>query len=251
MIYLCVGRRASIPYYIDTAGIGLYSAEELAYYIKENIMMLDASILDESLCKFIEKELALPELAGALRECVMSGGSITDFVETLMSKTNLASKDEIDNMKRQLAARGSLSKSEKHRMKGDFLVKGGRYSEAVNEYNMALDEIDLSQKPNEAARIFHNKGVAYAELFYFSEASECFRQAFELNPTSQSSKEAYFDARALASGKVPESVALGDNVMERRYRRYLRKVEDGDIEGSQVILTELLNDMENAYRRSV
>ncbi|MCR5527234.1 MAG: tetratricopeptide repeat protein [Lachnospiraceae bacterium] len=251
MVYLCVGRRASIPYYIDTAGIGLYSAEELAYYVKENIMMLDASILDESLCKFIEKELMLPELADTLRECVMSGGSLTDFVEALMSETNLAGKEEIENMKRQLAARGTLSKSEKHRMKGDFLVKGGRYSEAVNEYNMALEEIDQTQKPNEAARIYHNKGVAYADLFYFAEAAECFRLAFELNPTSQSSKEAFSDARSLAEGNIPESAASGDSVMERRYRRYLRKVEDGDVEGSQVILTELLNDMENSYRKSV
>ena len=166
MVYLCIGRRSATPYYIEGSGIGIYSFEELAYYIRENLLMLDTTIMDDRLCNFMDRELGLTDLADKLSHIINSGGSLTDFVEAFFFYTHFASVAEIENMKRQLASRGTLSKSEKYRMKGDFLVKGGRYSEAVNEYNMALDEIDLSQKPNEAARIFHNKGVAYAELFY-------------------------------------------------------------------------------------
>ena len=250
MVYLCIGRRSATPYYIEGSGIGIYSFEELAYYIRENLLMLDTTIMDDRLCNFMDRELGLTDLADKLSHIINSGGSLTDFVEAFFFYTHFASVAEIENMKRQLASRGTLSKSEKYRMKGDFLIKGGKYTAAVNEYNMAYDCVDEEQRPKEAARILHNKGVAFARMFYFSDAAECFKRAYELNPTSQSSKEQYDSAVQIMNGYIEGVQDNLEGTAYRKYYKYKKRRENEDIASCRESLDELIEELENSYRKS-
>ncbi len=250
MVYLCIGRRSAAPYYIEGSGIGIYSFEELAYYIRENLMMLDTTIMDDKLCKYMDTELGLSSLADKLSHIINSGGSLTDFVEAFFFYTHYASQAEIENMKRQLASRGSLSKSEKYRLKGDFLIKGGKYAAAIGEYNMAYASVDEEQKPKEAARILHNKGVAYARMFYYADAKECFKKAYELNPTSQSSKEQYEEAARIMDGDIEPAAENTDNAVFRKYIKYAKRREDDSPSAKKEALDDLIDELENSYRKS-
>ncbi len=250
MLYTCVGRRSMKPFYMEGTEIGIYSAEELAYYIKENIMMLDSSFMDEGLCAFIESELGLGRIAGELIGVINRGGSLMDFLETFFVLTGLGSENEIISMRHSVASRAKMSPTEKYRLKGDFLVKGGKYSAAINEYNMAAAKTDENKKPKEAARISHNRGVAFSGMFCFEEARECFEHAFRLNPTASSTVEQMKAAEKMMKGKTGHAAEESDSALAHKYRQYLKKKEAGDISGARDLMREVLMELKSSYRKS-
>ena len=59
---LCQGKRARFPYYIENISTNIYTLEELCYYLNHNIYLLDETILNEGLCRWILEELGLRKL---------------------------------------------------------------------------------------------------------------------------------------------------------------------------------------------
>ena len=53
-VKLCVHESAKTPNYAEATGNHLYSIEELAYYLYENIYLIDERIIDEKLYSWIE-----------------------------------------------------------------------------------------------------------------------------------------------------------------------------------------------------
>ena len=62
-ISICVGDYAKTPYCIPGLEINVRSMEELCYCMRENAYMLDLSLLDDGLVRWIEQECGLKELA--------------------------------------------------------------------------------------------------------------------------------------------------------------------------------------------
>ena len=71
-VKICAHEMAKTPYFVEAAGIHLYSIEELAYYLYENIYLVDDMMMEEKLYSWIEMELGMRTLAEKLR-----GGSGT------------------------------------------------------------------------------------------------------------------------------------------------------------------------------
>ena len=68
MIYQCIGERSDKPYMIRDTQTGVYSMEELLYYIRENVFMLNPDDFGAGLVRFMRKRLNLPELASKYEE---------------------------------------------------------------------------------------------------------------------------------------------------------------------------------------
>ena len=47
---LCLLGQAEKPYYIENIRTGIYSLEELCFYLYNNICLIDDSIMNEGLC---------------------------------------------------------------------------------------------------------------------------------------------------------------------------------------------------------
>ena len=58
---LCQTQKAKIPYYIENISTNVYSLEELCYYFYHNLYLVDETILNEQLCRWLQEELELPE----------------------------------------------------------------------------------------------------------------------------------------------------------------------------------------------
>lgn len=63
---LCKTPMASVPYYIKNVGTNIYSIEELCYYLYQNLYLVDESLMNVGLCKWIGRELRMKELARRL-----------------------------------------------------------------------------------------------------------------------------------------------------------------------------------------
>ncbi|MCC8066374.1 MAG: hypothetical protein LIO94_04650, partial [Clostridiales bacterium] len=65
---LCLIRQANQPYYIENIRTGIYSLEELCFYLYNNLYLIDESIINEKLCDWIRDELHLKRLYRQLYE---------------------------------------------------------------------------------------------------------------------------------------------------------------------------------------
>ena len=61
-LILCNQNMAAFPYYVEEAAIGVYSLEELSYYICHNVYLLRSDFMNEDLCNWLEWELKLKML---------------------------------------------------------------------------------------------------------------------------------------------------------------------------------------------
>ncbi len=274
MVYKCVGQRTSVPYLIKDAGIGIYSVEELCYYIRENIFMLDRDFFTMELLNFIRDELSLSELSEKLFHVVQYNGTFSDLVETLFAGVSFVSNSELGTINRALSVSDRLSAHEKQRIRGDFLMKCGRSALAAIAYMDALDCMDEEKTPKEAARIHHNIGVAWSVQFLFDGAAEHFEKAYQLNPENREnlialiiakklslSEEEYkdyvstheVDADILKEAEEKFEAAKVKKLKRLDYRalKSAQRLKDsGDVAAFWEKAALVLSDMKNAYRGS-
>ena len=55
LVAVCRYKRTKTPYFIEQAGIHLYSLEELAYFLYHNICLVDRQFFDERLCSWLRE----------------------------------------------------------------------------------------------------------------------------------------------------------------------------------------------------
>lgn len=91
-LILCNQNMAAFPYYVEEAAIGVYSLEELSYYICHNVYLLRSDFMNEDLCNWLERELKLKDAADALREIVRKGGTLSEFVTCLLSQSGIVTE---------------------------------------------------------------------------------------------------------------------------------------------------------------
>ena len=66
-VILCQVKQAEQPFYVNEVGISLYSAEELCWFMEQNLPLLDRVFFEEPLQKWIRQELSLERLADTLK----------------------------------------------------------------------------------------------------------------------------------------------------------------------------------------
>ena len=102
-LILCNQNMAAFPYYVEEAAIGVYSLEELSYYICHNVYLLRSDFMNEDLCNWLERELKLKDAADALREIVRKGGTLSEFVTCLLSQSGYCDRMQIAQIAQQIA----------------------------------------------------------------------------------------------------------------------------------------------------
>ena len=101
-LILCNQNMAAFPYYVEEAAIGVYSLEELSYYICHNVYLLRSDFMNEDLCNWLDRELKLKDAADALREIVRKGGTLSEFVTCLLSQSGYCDRMQIAQIAQQL-----------------------------------------------------------------------------------------------------------------------------------------------------
>ena len=96
---LCVGNYSTTPYMIMGLDVQVYCAEELCYYLKENVFLLDTTLMGDGLLRWLEQECGLAELAGLSDRTYadIERGTVNMRLETLLHICRVygATPDEI------------------------------------------------------------------------------------------------------------------------------------------------------------
>lgn len=75
-LILCHKKRAKHPYEITRIHKRIYTIEELCYYLCNNLYLIDYTIINEQLCRWIRDELELVSLAESLMEMLKNHVSV-------------------------------------------------------------------------------------------------------------------------------------------------------------------------------
>lgn len=186
-LILCTGRLATNPYYILTGNTNVYSIEELAYFICNNVYLIDESIMSEKLCAWVSEELHLPVLSRDLMDSMKGFNTLASFVGTILEGSGYCSENEIAKVKKVLNEIGNKNEFFRRKHKADMMLATKKYNQSIYEYKKLLSYYGTrNEAPENVGVVWHNMGTAYARLFLFEDACDCFEKAYELNKNDES-----------------------------------------------------------------
>lgn len=183
---LCQVRQAEKPYYIENISTSIYSIEELCYYLYENVYLIDQTIMNEKLCDWIREELQLKRLYRTLYDQLEQASGIAAFVLPIFREIGYLSPKQMRSYQEALGRLEVQPEDARSKLKGDYLVMSGMFSGAVNEYLQILGR----QRPGGGgsgfySEIWNNLGCAFARMFRFERAADCFLKAWNLSRTKE------------------------------------------------------------------
>jgi tetratricopeptide (TPR) repeat protein len=184
---LCLSVQAEKPYYIESIRTPVYSLEELCFYLYNNICLIDQTIINEELCDWVRDQLRLPRLYRQLYEQLEKQDGAAFFVLPIFREAGYLGSKELYEFQDRLSRLEAQSADMKQKLRGDYLVKEKMYARAIWEYRQILNR----QTPGKLgiqfyAAVWNNMGAAFAGLFQFEKAAECFSEAYRMTGTRES-----------------------------------------------------------------
>ena len=238
-IILCRGQRTDKPYVTPQTDIKLYSAEELCYYIYNNIYLIGQDLIDDNLIEFLQA-VGEGELAARVKKLKESGASLAQILVTILKSIDYYSVAEIEQLKEILNTLGKQSVCERLKARGDGYLNAKFYFAAISCYESIIKDYkgkDLLAA--DYAKVYHNLGTAYARMFMYEKAVEYYDEAYRLGQHEESKKCSIAASIMAKKDKEPVNVDVQEDeyVVQReletlmdnaRYSDEYRELEDID-----------------------
>ncbi len=222
-VKICAHELARTPFWMETTGIHLFSIEELAYYLYENIYLIDERVVDEKLYDWIDMELGLTKLAERLQNGRNAGNHVYNQVMTILQASEYYSEQELNALSEKIKSISGMQTQERMKFKADELAENENSWGAIIEYEKLLSIRQSSRLTVEFyAKVWNNLGSCYAKLFLFEKAAACFENAYQFQKITPYKEKAYY-ARKLAyhGDELPEEL-LESKLSEE----FLKQAED-------------------------
>ncbi len=216
-VKLCVHELAKTPYFVEATGIRIYSIEELAYYLYENIYLIDEHMIDDKLYTWIERELRLEVLAERLQNGKTTGNHVYNQVMTILKASEYYTEEELNELSEKIKTISGLQTQERMKYRADELMQNENYWKAITEYERILSIRQSSRlKVDFYAKVWNNLGGCYARLFLFEKAAACFENAFQFQKITEYKEKAYY-ARKLANYGQEEPEELSESKISEEF----------------------------------
>lgn len=233
-LWLCTARQSKNPYFLEEFDHNIYSYEELCYCMIQHLYLLDESFFKPSLCTWLLEETGW-EPASRLKIMIEQKEPALKCVLFILKQGNYCSREEISEVEYMMTHLNGRSESQKKKIKGDYLMKHQKYMAAANLYSQILENSEEELSDKERGTILHNRGTAYARLFLFQEASECYLEAYHCNQEEDTYTQ-YLTALRFWLGeknyiqKAEEDSILKENsfLLERRLESLHREMQESE-----------------------
>ncbi len=257
---LCLLKQAEKPYFIESIRTGIYSLEELCFYLYNNVYLIDESIINEALCDWIRDELGLNRLYRQLYEQLDKQDGAAFFVLPIFREAGYLSHAQMREFQEKLAKIEVQSDDMKRKLRGDYLFRERMYARAIGEYRGILKHRNPGKLGTQFyAAVLNNLGAAYAGLFQFEAASECLRESYELSRTKEALRK-YVSVLPLFLGEEDYQERVRklnvDSDLVQSIQEYNAKLCDSPRLAERLARTgerepkEVLAELRDQYRRS-
>ena len=178
---LCRAKAAKHPFYIESIDTNIYTIEELCFYLKENLSLLDESILNTRLCDWLSDELGMTKLAFRIKEKLPDAQSIAELVMPVFREIAYLNAAEYRSVQEQITRLEVQPEDIRRKIRADALAEYGMYSGAVTAYRQILEQKSQGKLGLQFyATVLNNMAGAYGRMFLFEEAAECLWQSYEM-----------------------------------------------------------------------
>lgn len=198
-VYLCLGKNAEVPYYFERARAHVWNIEELCYFVRENAWLLEPALLGKELTDWVAKQCGLPDLSRMLLAASQEEKPVMGFVKVLFQYTGYCSMQEADQVEKILKLNESANILERTKARGDYFLESKKFVLALHEYDELLRQLK-GMDPAFLGKVYHNSGVAQAQLFLFDRAAASFEQAWKLTKSEASARQ-FLAAKRLELGE--------------------------------------------------
>ena len=124
----------------------------------------------------------IPELEQQLLEMLKENVPLHIFVGHLLSGTDYLTAGEIRETLTKIQNFENKSDAECRKIFADQLMDQKAYIQAISVYDSILNQDNVRNQPQLfMGDIWHNMGTAYARLFLFPQAADCFEMAYQRN----------------------------------------------------------------------
>ncbi len=207
-LILCHGTLAAMPFFLESISVNIYSLEELVSCMREQPYPIGMDICCIEFTGWVRQELKQEKLADVLQHLVEHKAGLIEFASMVLSAVGYFDKQEREEIIRELQEYVNKTPFECEILKADSLLASGKYKSSIAAYE-ALTKRKPESKREELllGKIWHNMGTAYARLFFFEQAADCYQKAYELNQ-SQVTAKALLSAHASIEGEfgtMPEN----------------------------------------------
>ena len=204
-VMICRDEPVKTPYYIESMGIRLYSMEELAFFLYENVYLADRQMLGKRLWEWLRTEAHNPDLAEKLKKGAEAGSSIQNMVLTILRSVDYYTQEELTELSSRMKVLNTYQEQERLKLRADEYFINGNYLASIYEYEKILDIRQSDRLGVEFyAHVWNNLGVCFAKQFLFERAKDCFEHALEYTPDEEIRKQAEL-AEKLMYGPAPLS----------------------------------------------
>lgn len=180
-LILCHRKKAKQPYEIVRIHRRIYTLEELCYHFCSNLYLVDHTIINKTLCGWLADELEMYELSEELGGILDNGGSIEQFLLTVLTRSYIYSAAEITKIQNVLERLKSQSEAEREKYKADSLMKSGEYNSAILVYQSIVNrERDANMDDKFYGKVYGCLGSAYGRMFFYEEAAQMYERGFAL-----------------------------------------------------------------------
>lgn len=177
---LCT-KTVSKPYYIEELNINLYSVEEMAYYLYNNVYLVNREFFDDRLTEYIRDEYNMPELAEQIEKGIKFGDTYAELVMMVVKASGYYDKDEIDELQYVLEKIGNKSVDERMILRAGLLMKKGKYSKAYDILKKIMKKNSRRVNTELMSGVWESLGMICVRRFEYNSASECFENSIELD----------------------------------------------------------------------
>lgn len=186
----CSSQLAKNPYYFRVTDTNVYSIEEVCYYIRNNIYMMQEELFNRDFAIWLKEELKMNDVSRKMEKLLDGHNSLKDIVVTLCCSCDYYEEREIHELIRIMDETQSLPIRKRQKIKADNYLRCNLYEKALEEYNNILkSDSMLVADIFEYGAIYHNMGAAYAGLGDFKKAADYFSQAYEKGKNKESLRE--------------------------------------------------------------
>lgn len=249
---LCRTKKTEIPLAIDSAGIKIYTLEQLCYYIYNNIYMIEPDFISERLISFFDVGIEEKELAKKVEQMKNSKMSLGSILVFILKSVDYYSDNDIEKISKELAYMSSGSVHEKLKLRGDSFLRNESFCSAIKFYNKIItEERDRKLSGRFYSDVYHNLAVAYAGLFLFSEAAEAFKESYIIGQHEDSEK-CYEIALRLSKGEYSDTKYFENAKYSDQYRKllYIEGLrEDKKIKEFNDAIEEFSQDLKENYKK--
>lgn len=249
-LILCHKKRARRPFEISRVHMRIYTIEELCYYICNNLYLIDYTIVNERLCKWVGDELELTGLADNLREKLRDNCSMEDFILTILKKSDIYAATEINKMQNVLEKLQSQRDVEKEKYKADSLQNSKEYEAAILVYQSIINkEWDESVDQKFYGRVYASMAAAYGHQFLYEEASKAYQEAYKICEEQELLKAYLYSCYRAMPNEEYEKLLSGNPILSNLDTELKEQIERTKKEIGLEISEEKLEEWKKDYRR--